>query len=151
MDELSVKDAARALGVHADTVRRWISDGKIVAKKRGKGRGQYHIPASAIDTFRTTQDIIVQTHEIDVTGLTNEIYEQREAVVKLFDRIGDMHLNDIETAEQVRDINKKLEKVTAKIDELSSKLELQNECAVSKKAKYREYWWQFWRPESPTE
>jgi excisionase family DNA binding protein len=151
MDELSVKDAARALGVHADTVRRWISDGKIVAEKRGKGRGQYYIPASAIDTFRTTQDIIVQTHEIDVTGLTNEIYEQREAVIKLFDRVGDMHLNDIETAEHFRDINKKLEKVTAKIDELSSKLELQNECAVSKKAKYREYWWQFWRPESPTE
>jgi excisionase family DNA binding protein len=39
MDELSVKDAAKALGMHADTVRRWISDGKIAAEKRGKGRG----------------------------------------------------------------------------------------------------------------
>ena len=45
----------------------------------------------------------MQTHEIDVTGLTNEIYVQREAVIKLFDRIGDMHINDIETAEQDRD------------------------------------------------
>jgi hypothetical protein len=137
--------------VHADTVRRWISDGKIVAEKRGKGRGQYYIPASAIDTFRTTEDIIVQTHEIDVTGLTNEIYEQRAAVIRLFERIGDMHISDIETAEQVRDINKKLEKVTAKIDELTSKLQPQFECAASEKAKYREYWWQFWLPENPTE
>ena len=150
MDELSVKDAAKALGVHADTVRRWISDGKIVAEKRGKGRGQYYIPASAIDTFRTTTDVIMQTREIDVTGLTNEIYEQRAAVIKLFDRIGDMHINDIETAEQVRDINKKLEKVTAKIDELSSKLELRHE-TTSKKVKYREYWWQFWLPDNSTE
>jgi len=40
MEEFSVKDAAKALGVHADTVRRWVSDGKIVAEKRGKGRGR---------------------------------------------------------------------------------------------------------------
>ena len=143
MNELSVKDAAKALGVHADTVRRWISDGKIVAEKRGKGRGQYYIPASAIDTFRTTEDIIVQTHEIDVTGLTNEIYEQRAAVIRLFERIGDMHISDIETAEQVRDINKKLEKIIAKIDKLA-------EGATSEEARHREYWWQFWLPEKPS-
>ena len=71
----------------------------------------------------------MQTREIDVTGLTNEIYEQRVAVIKLFERIGDMHMSDIETAEQVRDINKKLEKVTAKIDELTSKLQPQYEGA----------------------
>ena len=99
MDELSVKDAAKALGVHADTVRRWISDGKIVAEKRRKGRGQYYIPASAIDTFRTTQDITMQTREIDVTGLTNEIYEQRVAVMKLFERLSDMRISEIETAD----------------------------------------------------
>ena len=143
MDELSVKDAAKALGVHADTVRRWISDGKIVAEKRGKGRGQYYIPASAIDTFRTTTDVIMQTREIDVTGLTNEIYEQREAVIKLFERIGDMHLGDIETADQIRDISAKLEKITAKIDKLT-------ELAKSEEVKYREYWWQFWLPEKPS-
>ena len=51
MDGLSVKDAAKALGVHADTVWRWISDGKIIAKKRGKGRGQYCTPASAMIRF----------------------------------------------------------------------------------------------------
>jgi len=139
------------LGVHADTVRRWISDGKIVAEKRGKGRGQYYIPASAIDTFRTTKDIITQTHEIDVTGLTDEIYEQRVAVIKLFERIGDMHISDIETADQVREINKKLEKVTVKINELASKLEPQYERATNEKVKYREYWWQFWLPENPSE
>ncbi len=143
MNELSVKDAAKALGVHADTVRRWISDGKIVAEKRGKGRGQYYIPASAIDTFRTTEDIIVQTHEIDVTGLTNEIYEQRAAVIRLFERIGDMHISDIETAEQVRDINKKLEKIIGKIDKLA-------EGAASEEVRHREYWWQFWLPEKPS-
>jgi len=151
MDELSVKDAAKALGVHADTVRRWIGDGKIVAEKRGKGRGQYYIPASAIDTFRTTEDVIVQTREIDVTGLTNEIYEQREAVIKLFERIGEMHISDIETADQVREINKKLEKVTAKINELASKLEPQYERATNENIRHREYWWQFWRPENPSE
>jgi excisionase family DNA binding protein len=142
MNELSVKDAAKALGVHADTVRRWISDGKIVAEKRGKGRGQYYIPASAIDTFRTTEDIIVQTHEIDVTGLTNEIYEQRAAVIRLFERIGDMHISDIETAEQVRDINKKLEKIIAKIDKLAE--------GATSEVRHREYWWQFWLPEKPS-
>jgi excisionase family DNA binding protein len=144
MDELSVKDAAKALGVHADTVRRWISDGKIVAEKRGKGRGQYYIPASAIDTFRTTKDIIMQTREIDVTGLTNEIYEQRVAVIKLFERISDMHISEIETADQVRDISAKLEKIIAKIDKLT-------EGATSEEVKYREYWWQFWLPEKPSE
>ncbi len=44
----------------------------------------------------------MQTREIDVTGLTNEIYEQRVAVIKLFERIGDMHMSDAETAEQLR-------------------------------------------------
>jgi excisionase family DNA binding protein len=143
MNELSVKDAAKALGVHADTVRRWISDGKIVAEKRGKGRGQYYIPASAIDTFRTTKDIIMQTREIDVTGLTNEIYEQRVAVIKLFERISDMHISEIETADQVRDISAKLEKIIAKIDKLA-------EGATSEEARHREYWWQFWLPEKPS-
>ena len=143
MNELSVKDAAKALGVHADTVRRWISDGKIVAEKRGKGRGQYYIPASAIDTFRTTEDIMVQTHEIDVTGLTNEIYEQRAAVIRLFERIGDMHISDIESAEQVRDISAKLEKIIAKIDKLAKG-------ATSEEVRHREYWWQFWLPEKPS-
>jgi excisionase family DNA binding protein len=142
MNELSVKDAAKALGVHADTVRRWISDGKIVAEKRGKGRGQYYIPASAIDTFRTTKDIIMQTREIDVTGLTNEIYEQRVAVIKLFERISDMHISEIETADQVRDINKKLEKIIAKIDKLAE--------GATSEVRHREYWWQFWLPEKPS-
>ena len=151
MDELSVKDAAKALGVYADRVRRWITDGKIVAEKRGKGRGQYYIPASAIDTFRTTKDIIMQTREIDVTGLTNEIYEQRVAGIRLFERIGDMHINDIEAADQIREINKKLEKVTVKIDELTSKLQPQYEGATRKNVKYREYWWLFWLQENPTE
>ena len=88
--------------------------------------------------------MIMQTREIDVTGLTNEIYEQRVAVIKLFERISDMHISEIETADQVRDISAKLEKIIAKIDKLT-------EGATSEEVKYREYWWQFWLPEKPSE
>jgi len=85
----------------------------------------------------------MQTREIDVTGLTNEIYEQRVAVIKLFERISDLHISEIETADQVRDISAKLEKITAKIDKLT-------ELTKSEEVKHREYWWQFWLPEKPS-
>ena len=155
MEELSIKEAAKALGVHADTVRRWISEGKIVAEKRGKGTGQYYIPASAIDSFRP-RDIMMQPREIDVTGLTNEIYEQRFAVIKLFELISEKHLTEIAIADQTRDISARLTILSAKLDKLTLKLESQvldegasKEIKTIEEVRYREYWWQFWRPEKP--
>jgi excisionase family DNA binding protein len=149
MDELSIKEAAKALGVHADTVRRWISEGKIVAEKRGKGTGQYYIPASAIDSFRP-RDIMMQPREIDVTGLTNEIYEQRLAVIKLFELISEKHLTEITIADQTRDISARIAILSPKLDKLTSKLESQvleeggsKEIKTIDEVRHREYWWQF--------
>jgi len=151
-DGLTIKEAAAVLGVHADTVRRWISNGKIAAEKRGKGRGQYYIPASAIHSVRTTKEVLVQNPEVDITPLTSEIYEQRQAVIKLFDRMSEIHLGQTAIVEQVRQINTKLEKITANGDGLTKK-RIQPDSATSEpqtaphEVKYREYWWQFWLPE----
>jgi excisionase family DNA binding protein len=189
-EKLTIKEAAKALGVHPATIRRKIKDNKIKWEKDEGTRGQYYIPASEIDTYRTSQAIVAQTREIDVTGITNEIYEHRIAVINLYDRISEMHTSEIATADYVYDISAKLDTLTAKIDELTLKLEPLDEGAsrvdevtlnlephdegassvvkpfsepeirgnlkeffepvkvkAPAAARYRQYWWQFWRPE----
>ena len=143
-EKLTIKEAASELGVHPTTIRRMIKDNRIMWEKDEGTRGQYYIPASEIDTYRITS-VVKQTREIDVTEITNEIYEQRNAVIQLFNRISEMRMMDIATAENVRDMRGDLEKLTAKIDEVSLKLTPLDEGAP----RYREYWWQFWRPEKP--
>jgi excisionase family DNA binding protein len=144
-EKLTIKEAASALGVHPATIRRKIKDNQIKWEKDEGTRGQYYIPASEIDTYRTTRSVVKQTREIDVTEITNEIYEQRNAVIQLFDRMSEMRMMEIATAENVRDMRGNLAKLTAKIDEVSLKLTPLDEGAP----RYREYWWQFWRPEKP--
>lgn len=145
MNELSINDAADAFGVHEDTVRRWISDGRIAAEKRRKGRRRYYIPSSDTDT------IIPQTHEIDVTRLTNEIFRQREVLITLFDVMSQLHVGETVIADEVRQTNAKLDKLTAKIDDPTSKC-VKLEAITLKpqhRVKYRKYWWQFWLSEKP--
>ncbi len=167
-EKLTIKEAAAALGVHPATIRRKIKDNTIKWEKDDGTRGQYYIPASEIDTYWATRSVVKRAREIDVTEITNEISEQRNAVIKLFERVSEMRMIEIATAENVRDMRASLEKLTAKIDELDLKLTPLDEGATSEgtpfsesearytnlkewiasaKAKSREYWWQFWRYE----
>jgi len=90
-EELTIKEAAEALGISHDTVRRMIRDGRIKAEKRGSGRGKYTIQKSEISTFRTTREVVTINRQIDVTEfmrqqnleLKKELQELREAVKML--------------------------------------------------------------------
>gem|GEM_PF-4397687 len=90
-EELTIKEAAEALGISHDTVRRMIRDGRIKAEKRGSGRGKYTIQESEISTFRTTREVVTINRQIDVTEfmrqqnleLKKELQELREAVKML--------------------------------------------------------------------
>jgi len=149
VEELSIKEAATVLGVHPDTIKRWIKDGKIVAEKRGKGRGKYYVPAATIDSFRTTKEITERPREIDATAITKEIYEQRDAVIRLCELISEMRASEISTGDQVQYMSAKLEELTAKIDALTPKLKPLDRGATDAEVKYREHRWQFWRHEKP--
>jgi excisionase family DNA binding protein len=83
--DLTIKEAAAALGVHPDTVRRMISKGEIEYEKRGKGKGQYFIPADAIDSIRTAQQVVVVkgATETDVTELHNAVKYLTQVVIEL--------------------------------------------------------------------
>lgn len=88
---LTIREAASALGVSHDTVRRMIRDGRIKAEKRGPGRGKYTIPESEISTFRSTRELVTVNRQVDVTEfiqqqnleLKKELQELREAVKML--------------------------------------------------------------------
>lgn len=48
-----VPEAAQALGLHEETVRRWIREGRLAAERvPGRGRGSYRIPGYEVDRLR---------------------------------------------------------------------------------------------------
>lgn len=48
-----VPEAAEALGLHEETVRRWIREGRLSAERvPGRGRGSYRIPGAEVDRLR---------------------------------------------------------------------------------------------------
>jgi excisionase family DNA binding protein len=49
-EQLSIEQIAERLNVHADTVRRWIKQGKF-DEVRKLGRRIVRIPASSVNTF----------------------------------------------------------------------------------------------------
>lgn len=64
---VSVKDAARLLGVTGETVRRYIADGKLAAKEvtygaRGRHGWRWVIPTSEVNRLRTIKDANGQAH-----------------------------------------------------------------------------------------
>ncbi|MEA2427046.1 MAG: hypothetical protein QOF37_674, partial [Thermoleophilaceae bacterium] len=50
--DLSLGDAARALGVSVDTLRRWDRDGKL--KTRRDDRNRRRVPAAEVERLRTS-------------------------------------------------------------------------------------------------
>lgn len=47
---LTVQDVVRLLGVHEDTVRRWLRSGQLKGRRFG-GRAGYRIRRTDLDTF----------------------------------------------------------------------------------------------------
>ena len=111
---LTIREAATALGVSHDTVRRMIRDGRIKAEKHGRGRGKYAIPESEISTFRNTRELVTINRQIDVTEflqqqnqeLKRELQEIREAVKMLATEVAALRRDGTAqmqpTAEQVK-------------------------------------------------
>lgn len=63
MDKLTIKQAALALGVSAQTVRRRIAKGEIPAKKEMTAFGEaWLIPASVVNAATNTVEVVSITH-----------------------------------------------------------------------------------------
>ena len=53
---LTVEEVAEVLGVHAESVRRWVRDGSLQAARWG---GRLHITAEAVRQFQNVRKVIV--------------------------------------------------------------------------------------------
>jgi hypothetical protein len=57
MSAVTIRDAARALGVSAPTVRRWLRDGAPVLRRGGRGRGRVALlDVDALAAWRRMRD-----------------------------------------------------------------------------------------------
>ena len=55
---LTVKEAALAVDRSVDTIRRWIRDGRLLARRDGIS-GVYRIPEDELDAFCRAHDVPV--------------------------------------------------------------------------------------------
>jgi molybdopterin-binding protein len=85
--DLSLGDAARALGVSVDTLRRWDRDGKL--KTRRDDRNRRRVPAAEVERLRTSP----ARHR---TGATLSARNRFPGVVRSVESDGVMALIEIE-------------------------------------------------------
>lgn len=108
MDKLTIKQAAQALGVSAQTIRRRISKGELPATKEMTDFGEmWFIPASAVEA---------STHTLEVVPLTRSITPSE---------IG--QIIDFAVAKQVEGLTEEIKGLRA---ELAAHLKRQEEKAV---------------------
>ena len=64
---LSIKQVARTLGVHENTVRRYIAQGDLPAIRLGYGRGRVMVEPAALRRFLRRSPSAARVHNADTT------------------------------------------------------------------------------------
>jgi len=67
---LSVAEVARCLGIHPQTVRRWIKSGVVSSMQPGGSRSRILIPVAAIDGLQASSPVLVDPASTPVTDAT---------------------------------------------------------------------------------
>lgn len=89
MDKLSIKEAAKALHVSHQTIRRRIAKGEIPATKEQTEFGEaWFIPAEFISTATSTVEVVPITRSIPISELEKTMaYTVGQAVESAFKKV----------------------------------------------------------------
>lgn len=80
---VSIGQAARMLGVHSDTLRRWESEGKIQALRTRGGHRRYRVSdIQAILDRQGGERVLTVPVDADLLALTHEVSERQDVSMR---------------------------------------------------------------------